>query len=147
MNLGEAVSGDRHKRRRRAGRGAGSGLGKTSGRGQRGARCRSGGHISATYEGGQTPLFRRLPKRGFNNARFRKRPQIVNVGDLINWPGEEEVNPQSLREAGLVNNISNGVKVLGNGDVSRPLTVRAQAFSSKAREKILAAGGKAELIA
>ena len=142
MNLSDVVAAKRHPRRRRVGRGAGSGWGKTAGKGQRGARSRSGEVIEATYEGGQMPLFRRLPKRGFNNRRFQKRPATLNVGDLIHWPGEEEVNPQSLLRAGLVDDISNGVKVLGNGDVSRPLTVKAHAFSEKAREKILAAGGK-----
>lgn len=146
MNLSDAVSGKKYKKRRRIGRGNGSGWGKTSGRGHRGARSRSGAAIAATYEGGQMPLFRRLPKRGFNNKRFQKRPATINVGDLANWPGEEEVNPQALFGAGLVRDISNGVKVLGNGDVPRPLTVKAHAFSGKAREKILAAGGKADII-
>ena len=146
MNLSEAVAGNRHKRRKRVGRGSGSGWGKTCGKGQRGARTRSGETIEATYEGGQMPLFRRLPKRGFNNRRFQKRPATINVGDLLHWPGEEEVNPQSLLAAGLVRDIANGVKVLGNGDVPRPLTVKAHAFSETAREKIQAAGGKAEVI-
>jgi large subunit ribosomal protein L15 len=145
VNLSEAVAGGRHrKKRKRVGRGNGSGWGKTAGRGHRGARARSGSDISLTYEGGQMPLFRRLPKRGFNNRRFQKRPAVVNVGDLHNWPGEEEVNPQSLKKAGLVHDIKNGVKVLGTGDVSRPLTVKAHAFSDSAREKIQAAGGKVE---
>ena len=147
MNISDAVRGTKYKTRKRVGRGPSSGWGKTSGRGMRGARSRSGEVIKATYEGGQMPLFRRLPKRGFNNRRFQKRPAIVNIGDLSRWPGEEEVNPESLRRAGLVHDISNGVKVLGTGDVAKPLTVKAQAFSAKAREKILAAGGKAETIA
>ena len=92
------------------------------------------------------PLFRRVPKRGFNNRRFQRRPATINVGDLAHWPGEEEVTPEALLRAGLVNDISNGVKVLGNGDIPRPLTVKAHAFSAAAREKILAAGGKAETI-
>ena len=146
MNLSDAVAGKKYRKTKRVGRGTGSGWGKTSGRGHRGARSRSGEVIEATYEGGQMPLFRRLPKRGFNNRRFQKRPATLNVGDLINWPGQEEVNPESLLRAGLVDDISNGVKMLGNGDVSRPLTVKAHAFSETAREKILAAGGKAETI-
>jgi len=146
VNLSDAVTGKRHKQRKRVGRGSGSGSGKTAGRGHRGARSRSGEVIEATYEGGQMPLFRKLPKRGFNNERFRKRPATLNVGQLINWPGEEEVNPESLLRAGLVDDVSNGLKMLGNGDVSRPLTVKAHAFSKAAREKILAAGGKAETI-
>lgn len=144
MNLSDAVAGTKYQKRRRVGRGRGSGWGKTAGRGHRGAKSRSGASIPATYEGGQTTLFRRLPKRGFNNTRFQSRPVVINVGDLAGWPGEEEVTPQSLLRAGLVSDISNGVKILGHGDVSRPLTVRANAFSDKAREKILAAGGKAE---
>ena len=146
MNLSDAVAGNKYRKTKRVGRGTGSGWGKTSGRGHRGARSRSGEVIEATYEGGQMPLFRRLPKRGFNNRRFQKRPATLNVGDLINWPGQEEVNPESLLRAGLVDDISNGVKMLGNGDVSRPLTVKAHAFSETAREKILAAGSKAETI-
>ena len=128
------------------GRGNGSGWGKTAARGHRGAKSQAGVRIPATYEGGQMPLFRRLPKRGFNNARFQKRPAVINVGDLLNWPVEEEVTPEALLKTGLRDGIANGVKVLGNGDVSRPLTVRANAFSAAAREKIEAAGGKAELI-
>lgn len=146
MNLSQAVSGKKYKRPTRVGRGAATGQGKTSGRGMRGAKSRSGGKVHPTYEGGQTPLFRRLPKRGFNNARFQRRPVAINVGRLINWPGEEEVTPEALLKAGLVDNIANGVKILGNGDVVKPLTVKATAFSEKAKEKIIAAGGKAELI-
>ena len=146
MNLSEAVRGKKYKTTKRLGRGAGSGQGKTSGRGMRGMKSRAGASIAPTYEGGQMPLFRRLPKRGFNNQRFQKRPAVVNVGDLVDWPGEEEVTPQALLAAGLVHDVSNGVKVLGTGDVVKPLTVRAHAFSETAREKIVAAGGKAELI-
>ena len=146
MNLSDATAGKRHRKAKRVGRGSGSGWGKTSGKGQRGAKSRSGETIEATYEGGAMPLFRRLPKRGFNNKRFQRRPATINVGDLADWPGENEVNPDSLLEAGLVRDIGNGVKILGSGDVSRPLTVKAQAFSESAKEKILAAGGKAEVI-
>jgi large subunit ribosomal protein L15 len=146
MNLSEATGGQKHRRRKRIGRGNGSGWGKTCGKGHRGAKSRSGESIPATYEGGQMPLFRRLPKRGFNNKRFQRRPDTINVGDLADWPGEEEVTPAALLAKGLVREITHGVKVLGTGDVSRPLTVKAQAFSDSAREKIEAAGGKAELI-
>ena len=146
MNLSQAVSGRKYRKPRRVGRGAGSGRGKTCGKGHRGAKTRSGGTIAATYEGGQMPLFRRIPKRGFNNKRFQRRPAVINVSNLADWPGEEEVNPESLLRAGLVQDIANGVKVLGNGDVPRPLTVKAHAFSASAREKILAAGGKVETI-
>jgi len=146
MNLSQAVGGAEHRRRRRIGRGRGSGWGGSAGKGRRGARSRAGEVIPATYEGGQMPLFRRLPKRGFNNKRFQRRPATVNVGELAHWPGEEEVNPDSLLAAGLVRDVAHGVKVLGNGDVTKPLTVKAHAFSEAAREKILAAGGKAELL-
>ncbi|MFH1731089.1 MAG: 50S ribosomal protein L15 [Planctomycetota bacterium] len=146
MNLSGATSGRKYKRPKRVGRGNGSGWGKTCGRGHRGARSRAGEVIKATYEGGQMPLFRRIPKRGFNNKRFQRRPATINVRDLADWPGEEEVNPESLLAAGLVDDISNGVKILGSGGVARPLTVKVQAFSESAKEKILAAGGKAETI-
>jgi len=146
MNLSDAVGGKRFPARKRIGRGAGSGWGKTAGRGMRGAHSRSGETVPATFQGGQMPYFRRLPKRGFNNRRFQNRPATVNVRDLANWPGEEEVNPDSLLRAGLVRDLTNGVKILGDGEVTRPLTVKAHAFSQKAREKILAAGGKADLL-
>ena len=146
MNLSDATAGKKNKKARRVGRGNGSGWGKTSGRGHRGARSRSGEVIEATYEGGQMPLFRRIPKRGFNNKRFQRRPATINVGDLADWPGEEEVTPESLLAAGLIRSTANGVKILGTGDVAKPLTVRAHAFSETAREKILAGGGKAETI-
>ena len=146
MNLSEAVSGKKYKKVRRVGRGSASGQGKTSGRGMRGAKSRSGSSIPATYIGGQMPLFRRLPKRGFNNLRFQKRPTVINVGRLGAWPGEEEVTPEALLKAGMVESITNGVKLLGNGEVTKPLTVRVNAVSESARAKILAAGGKVELI-
>jgi len=146
VNLSGATSGRRYRRPKRVGRGNGSGWGKTCGKGHRGAKSRSGEVIEATYEGGQMPFFRRIPKRGFNNKRFQRRPATINVRDLAGWPGEEEVNPESLLAAGLVDDISNGVKILGSGGVPRPLTVKVQAFSESAKEKILAAGGKAETI-
>lgn len=146
MNLSGATSGRKYRGSKRVGRGNGSGWGKTCGRGHRGAKSRSGEVIEATYEGGQMPFFRRIPKRGFNNKRFQRRPAAINVRELADWPGEEEVNPESLLAAGLVDDISNGVKILGCGDVARPLTVKVQAFSENAKEKILAAGGKAETI-
>jgi large subunit ribosomal protein L15 len=146
VNLSEATAGRKYRKRRRIGRGNGSGWGKTCGKGHRGAKTQSGEVIEATYEGGQMPLFRRIPKRGFNNTRFQRRPAAINVGDLTDWPGEEEVNPESLLAAGLVRTITNGVKILGTGDVTKPLTVKAHAFSESAKEKILAAGGKVETI-
>ena len=146
MNLSDVTAGTRYRKRKRVGRGNGSGWGKTCGKGHRGAKSRSGEVIVATYEGGQMPLFRRLPKRGFNNKQFQRRPATLNVGDLAGWPGEEPVTPESLHAAGLVRTTANGIKILGTGDVTKPLTVRAHAFSETAREKILAAGGKVEMI-
>lgn len=146
MNLTEAVGGKKYKTRKRVGRGAASGAGKTAGRGMRGDKSRSGSSIPATYIGGQMPLFRRLPKRGFSNKKFQKRPAIVNVGMLANWPGEEAVTPDTLLAAHFIESADNGVKILGNGTVEKPLTVKAHLFSESAKEKILAAGGKVEVI-
>ena len=146
MNLSEAVSGKKYKKIRRVGRGSASGLGKTSGRGMRGDKSRAGSNIPATYIGGQMPLFRRLPKRGFNNLRFQKRPCVINLAQLADWPGEEDVTPEALLKAGKVESIANGVKLLGNGEATKPLTVRVNAVSESARAKVVAAGGKIELI-
>lgn len=128
------------------GRGIGSGLGKTSGRGQKGQLARSGGGKGPYFEGGQMPLQRRLPKRGFNNARFAKEYAVVNVRDLARFESGSVVTPETLKEAGLIGRMKDGVKVLGDGELSVALTVRAHAFSQAAVEKIQAAGGKAEVI-
>jgi large subunit ribosomal protein L15 len=132
-----------HRPRKRIGRGEGSGTGKTSGRGQKGQKARSGGKIPAGFEGGQMPLHRRIPKRGFTNS-FRVEYAVVNVGDLEDFQGE--VTPESLRERGLVGSGRAPVKILGDGELQASLTVTAHAFSASAREKIESAGGTATVL-
>jgi large subunit ribosomal protein L15 len=124
------------------GRGPGSGLGKTSGKGHKGHKARTGGGTNPGFEGGQIPLYRRLPKRGFTNP-FRVEAQVVNVGALAQLEGTE-VTPESLAAAGLVARTAEVVKLLGTGDVDRAYTVRGMAISASARGKIEAAGGKVE---
>lgn len=132
------------KNRKRVGRGTGSGTGKTSGRGHKGQRSRSGWSRKIGFEGGQWPLSRRLPKRGFTNI-FRKDYQIVNLSDLIRCePGE--ITGQILLDKGLIKKTSKPVKILGDGAIDKAYTIKANAFSKSAREKIEAAGGKAEVI-
>ena len=131
------------KNKKRVGRGPGSGTGKTAGRGQKGAKARTGTSIPAGFEGGQMPLHRRLPKRGFHNL-FRTEYQVVNVRDLAGLEGE--VTPESLKEAGLVGSLRRPVKILGEGELAGALHVRAHAFSGSARQKIEAAGGSARLV-
>lgn len=133
------------KRQKRVGRGVGSGHGKTSCRGGKGQTARSGGHIQPGFEGGQMPLQRRLPKRGFHNP-FGLEYQVVNVGQLEAFAAGTEVTPEMLRGRRLVRRAAARVKVLGDGDVTRALTVRAHAVSGAARRKIEAAGGRVELI-
>ena len=130
--------------RRRVGRGMGSGRGKTSGRGAKGQRSVSGFSLMRGFEGGQMPLHRRLPKRGFTNI-FRKEYAVVNVGRLEKLEGEE-FDPNRLMELGVVKKLRSGLKVLGSGELTRKLTVAAHVFSKSALEKIQAAGGKAEVI-
>lgn len=130
--------------RRRVGRGPGSGRGKTAGRGHKGQKSRTGSSIPAWFEGGQMPLYRRVPKRGFT-SRNRVEYRIVNVGDLARV-AEDVVDPEVLEARGLIGSGRAPVKVLGDGELERSLTVRAHAFSAGAREKIEAAGGKAELL-
>ena len=137
--------GSRHTRKR-LGRGIGSGLGKTSGRGHKGQNARAGGGVRPGFEGGQTPLFRRLPKRGFRNAPFKKEWSIVNLKELERFEGGTVVTLKVLKEAGIVKAVRDGVKVLASGELSVALTVQAHAFSSAAKEKIEAAGGSAEVI-
>ncbi len=133
-----------HKRRKRVGRGRGSGCGKTCGRGHKGSGQRSGGAIRALTEGGQMPLFRRIPKRGFSNADFRVAYDVVNVCDLDElFDSGTEVTKQVMAKAGLLRNDRVRVKVLGDGDLSKKLTVRADRFSQSAKQKITAAGGAA----
>jgi large subunit ribosomal protein L15 len=127
------------------GRGIGSGLGKTAGRGHKGQKARSGGGVRPGFEGGQMPLQRRMPKRGFNN-KFRKEIIAVNVEQLNRFEDGATVNPETLLAARVIRKTGDGVKILGNGNLEKSLTVQAQAFSKSAEEKITAAGGKAEVI-
>jgi large subunit ribosomal protein L15 len=137
-------AGSRH-RRKVLGRGTGSGHGKTSGKGEKGQKARSGGGSHPWFEGGQLPLHRRVPKRGFVNI-FRTEYAILNVKDLERFAPGAAVTPASLAEAGLVRVASGGVKILGEGTLSKPLTVSAHRFSKTAEEKIRAAGGTVEVI-
>ena len=131
--------------RNRVGRGSSSGNGKTSGRGQKGQKSRSGGGVRLGFEGGQTPLFMRLPKRGFTNVN-RKEYAVVNLDILNRFEDGTEVTPLTLVEAGIVKNEKAGIKVLGNGTLSKKLTVKAAKFSKAAEEAIVAAGGSIEVI-
>ena len=134
------------KNRKRVGRGVGSGTGKTSGKGEKGQNARSGGGVRPGFEGGQLPLFRRLPKRGFSNAKFKVEYAVINVSDLNKFENDAVVTPELLKEMGLVKNQLDGVKVLGNGTLEKKLTVKAHNFSSAAKEQIEKLGGKAEVI-
>jgi len=142
MNLSDIKTTPSTRRTRtRVGRGEGSGKGKTCGRGSNGQRSRAGARRGGLYEGGQMPLFRRLPKRGFNNKNFATRYAIVNVDALNRFEDGAEVDPADLLRAGVVSSLLDGVKILGNGELQRRLTVKAQRFSKAAAEKIQAAGG------
>ena len=134
------------KTRKRVGRGPGSGLGKTSGRGENGQKSRSGYSRKAGFEGGQLPLYRRLPKRGFTNARFKVEYATINLSDLNKFEDGAVVTPELLKEMGLLKNQLDGVKVLGNGTLDKKLTVKAHRFSESAREAIEKIGGKVEVI-
>ena len=133
------------KERNRVGRGPGSGNGKTAGRGSKGQKARSGGGVRLGFEGGQTPLFRRIPKRGFQNIN-RKEYAVVNLGTLNRFEDGQEVTAAVLVEAGIVKNEKDGIKVLANGKLERKLTVKANKFSQAAKEAIEAAGGTVEVI-
>ena len=134
------------KKRKRVGRGTGSGRGSTSGRGANGQNSRSGGGVRPTFEGGQTPLFRRLPKKGFNNI-FKKQYNEVNVYQLNKFKEDEEITPEKMIETGIIDNIAtSGVKILGKGEVKKALNVKANAFTKSAKDKIETAGGKTEVI-
>ena len=130
---------------KRVGRGHGSGWGKTSGKGHKGQNARSGGGVRPGFEGGQMPLARRIPKRGFNNI-FAAKMATVNVSSLEIFKEGTEVDAELLLASGLVSKIDNGVKILGNGELTKKLTVKADAFSASAKEKIEKAGGKAEVM-
>ena len=129
----------------RKGRGAGSGNGKTAGKGHKGQNARSGGGVRPGFEGGQNPLYRRLPKRGFKN-RFATQYAIINVDDLNRFDDNADVDINTLLAAGVIRKAYDGLKVLGNGEISKKITVKAAIFSATAKEKIEAAGGKAEVI-
>ncbi|WDV45405.1 50S ribosomal protein L15 [Clostridiaceae bacterium M8S5] len=133
------------KNRKRLGRGTATGQGKTAGRGQDGQKSRSGGGVRPGFEGGQMPLARRLPKKGFKNI-FAKKYVIVNVEDLNRYEDNTEVTPELLLESGVLRKLEDGVKILGNGELNKKLTVKAQKFSKSALEKIEATGGKVEVI-
>ena len=130
----------------RLGRGTSSGTGKTSGRGQNGQNARSGGGVRVGFEGGQLPLYRRLPKRGFSNAMFKKNYAVINVSDLNMFDDGTTVTPELLKEMGIIKKQLSGIKVLGNGSLEKKVNVRAHKFSDVAKEKIEAAGGKVEVI-
>ena len=136
----EAAPGSR-KNRKRVGRGIGSGSGKTSGRGQKGQKSRSGGNPHPWFEGGQMPLYRRLPKRGFTNI-FRKEYEVINLGQLIKIKNESPITPVVLKSKGMIHKI-NLVKILGNGELTEAVTVHAHKFSKSAKNKIEKSGGKA----
>ena len=136
----------KHTRRRRVGRGTGSGYGKTCGRGHKGGGSRAGSTSISLYEGGQMPLFRRLPKRGFNNYKFAKRCEIVNVCQLERFEDGATVGVEQLSGAGLIGNIKSKVKILGKGDLTKKLQVTAHKFSKNAEQKIAASGGIVKMI-
>ena len=133
-------------RKKIVGRGRGSGLGKTSGRGQKGQNARSGGGVSPVFEGGQLPLYRRLPKIGFSNHDFKTVYAVINVGDLNVFNDGDVVTPALLKEKGIVKKQLDGIKVLGNGTLEKKITIQAHRFSSSALRKIEESGSKAEVI-
>ncbi len=146
MNLNELkpVEGARHYKKR-VGRGVGSGMGKTATRGHKGQNARSGGGVRPAFEGGQTPLFKRLPKRGFTNIN-RKEFAVVNLGDINNkFEAGSVIDVEELKQAGLVKKEYEGVKILSNGELTKAVTIKAQKFSKAATEKIAAVGGTAEV--
>ena len=132
--------------KKRVGRGSGSGLGKTSGRGQKGQKARSGGSINPVFEGGQLPLYRRLPKRGFTNDKFRTRYAVINLNELNRFEEGTVVTPALLKETGIIKKQLAGIKVLGTGKLEKKLTIQANKFSASALEKIQESGSKAEVI-
>jgi large subunit ribosomal protein L15 len=134
------------RERKRVGRGPGSGLGKTSGRGEKGQKSRSGYGRKIGFEGGQMPLHRRVPKRGFSNEPFRKRYAYVNLGSLESFEAGTIVTPETLLEKGLIKSLRGEVKVLGKGELTKALTVKAHKFSAGASERIAKAGGKTEVL-
>ncbi|MBQ9834478.1 MAG: 50S ribosomal protein L15 [Bacilli bacterium] len=147
MKLEQLPASKEAKARKRVGRGPGSGMGKTSTRGEKGQLARSGGGVPAWFQGGQSPLYRRLPKRGFNNKRFETKYATINVGELNKLFNDGDViTPEVLKERGIVKKQLSGIKVLSTGVIDKKLTIKAQRFSSAAVSKIENAGGKAEVI-
>ena len=133
-------------RKKRVGNGRGSGLGKTCGRGQKGQKARSGGSINPVFEGGQLPLYRRLPKRGFTNHMFKTEYAVINVSDLNRFNNGYVITPALLKEKGIIKKQLSGIKVLGNGKLEKKLTIQANKFTKSALEKIKESGSKAEVI-
>lgn len=146
MKLENLVSTPERKETKRVGRGPGSGMGKTSTRGQKGQKARSGASISPWFQGGQSPLYRRLPKRGFNNARFKIEFAVINLDDLNKFNDGDVVTPELLKEKGIIKKQLAGVKVLADGELTKKITVKAHRFSSAAVTKIENAGGTVEVI-
>ena len=144
MQLGEVKSSTEKVVRKRVGRGIGSGLGKTSGRGQKGQKSRSGGGVRRGFEGGQTPLYRRLPKRGFTNIHAKTYTEVTL--NMLNKSNATEVTAESLLAEGIIGKINDGIVILGTGKLEKKLTVKARKFTKSAAEKIEAAGGKIEVI-
>ncbi|MDD4354581.1 MAG: 50S ribosomal protein L15 [Candidatus Izemoplasmatales bacterium] len=144
LNELKPVEGATHYKKR-VGRGSGSGTGKTAGRGHNGQNSRTGGGTRLGFEGGQTPLFKRLPKRGFTNY-FRKEFAIINLSDLNQYDNDAVITPESLLDEGRISDLKAGLKVLGSGKLEKRLTVKAHKFSASAEEAIAAAGGKTEVI-
>ena len=146
MKLNSLEKSPETKVRKRVGRGPGSGMGKTSTRGENGQKSRSGASIKAWFEGGQSPLYRRIPKRGFNNTRFQTRYATINLSDLNRFNDGDTVTPELLREMGIVKKQLAGIKVLANGKLEKKVNVKAHRFSSRAVTKIEELGGTAEVI-
>ena len=144
MELGNLHPNVTTKSKKRVGRGIGSGLGKTSGRGHKGQKARSGGGVRRGFEGGQTPLYRRLPKRGFKNINSKTYTEVTLT--MLNKSKATEVTPDTLLEEGIIGKINDGIVVLGTGSLDKKLTVKATRFTKAAAEKIQAAGGKIEVI-
>ena len=144
MQLGEVKASTEKVERRRVGRGMGSGLGKTSGRGHKGQKARSGGGVRRGFEGGQTPLYRRLPKRGFTNIHANKYTEVTL--NMLNKSEATEVTAESLLAEGIIGKINDGIVILGTGNLEKKLTVKAKRFTKSAKEKIEAVGGKIEVI-
>ena len=144
MELGNLKPADQKVTRRRVGRGMGSGLGKTSGRGHKGQKARSGGGVRRGFEGGQTPLYRRLPKRGFTNIHAKNYTEVTLT--MLNKATTEEVTAESLIKDRIISKANDGIVILGTGNLDKKLTVKANRFTASAASKIEAAGGKAEVI-